>query len=265
MSDALLRDLERQAERGDPAAHDRLLVERERRGVVSRAQLELAAYVGFAPALRVLGRAPAPRDDLLVWGRGFHAFGQEACVRVVAAAAAALWTSLYQPQGDTSRGGLDALAPWLECPCAAHAESPRALASERWGDFTHFAGLLLACEWEAGERPGPAVVLLRGLSREGAETVRRDLERIRAGAADVAPDGEAWALRLRECFPLSAASRGDLVVALRRVDVRAAATFAAIDGVNAVLAVLHHARRKRDRRAVCAAVCEALVAPALRP
>lgn len=263
MADARLRELERRAETGDVDAHRRLLLERERAGQVTREQLALAAHAGLEPARRALD-APPPSRDLLAWARGFYAFGQEACVRVVAAAAAALLALDHRVE--EGQATLDALRPWLECPCPAHAEAPVALARERWGSFVHAAGLLLACEWVQGERPGPAVVLRRDLTWEAAEAARAELERTRAGAADLVAQGAAWGLRLRECFPLAdAVSSTAVVVALRRVSVPAPASFAAIHGVNAVPAVLHHAKGKRDRAAVRAAVCEALIAPVLRP
>lgn len=145
MSDARLRDLEREAER-DPAARVRWLTERLRAGTLIREHAELAAYAGDDAALLAIGweiwpqpdqsparvELPAMRlipHDLADWARGLaRRWSREACVRAhVAATRAALakCCDCDEGIGDEEYGcdvceSLASAEAWLACPCEDH-------------------------------------------------------------------------------------------------------------------------------------------------
>ena len=148
--DPQLRELERRWSRsGDPSDEERLIAARLRAGELTRAQVELAAYVDHAPARRVLGdAAPAGfpygdfRGELERWVRGLKPYHRLACPRAAAAAARVAigtWsakpptdrqlTELAGPQGialefiarpgewaDTFSGWIDDLDAWIAAP-----------------------------------------------------------------------------------------------------------------------------------------------------
>ncbi len=261
MTDARLRELERQAATGDLAAAGRLLLERERLGHVTRAQLELAAHAGDPGAARALEVTPA--SDALAWARGFYRFGQEACVRVTAAAGTTLRETgppLLTRGGAERQAPLQALRPWLACPCEAHAGPALRLARARPFELPSLPGVVLGLDWS----DGPAALLRAQLTRDEAERARATLEASR-GAAEVALDatGQTWCVRLRERFPIAEK------IALVR-DVRAVSGFGlaealgAVEGVHALARVLHDATAALGLDVVRAAVIEAVVAPAAR-
>jgi hypothetical protein len=226
MSDARLRELERQAATGDEDARARLLLERARLGHFTRERLALAAHAGDPTSRRSLDLPAQDGLDLLVWARGFYAFGQHACVRLVAAAVRG---PLDRRRPTADLAPLEALRPWLVCPCAEHAAPVVRLARLTPQEPSNLPGLVLGLEWAQG----PAAVLRWHAMRDDAERARPPLDAAAAatGVAQVAAGG--FALHLRECFPVRHR------IALLK-EVRAASGFGlqdaiiALEGVNAV-------------------------------
>lgn len=266
MSDARLRGLERQAATGDLEARARLLLERERLGHLTRAQLALAAHAGDAAAVRALGVGPP--DDAQAWARGFYRFGQHTCVRVVAAATATL---LERGPALLRRGELDGLAalsavrPWLACPCDTHAAPAVHLAQQRPFEVPSLPGLVLGVAWVDD---APAFTLRGGLSRAEAERARAGLLAV-GGAADVTlgddlrAGEQTWTLRLRERFPPP--ERVALVRQVRRASgLGLSGALGGVEGVNAVVRALHDASQGLGLEAVRDAVREAVVPAAAR-
>lgn len=224
MSDARLRELERQAAAGDADARARLLLERERLGHFTRERLALAAHAGDPVARRALDLPAQDGLDLLAWARGFYAFGQHACVRGVAAAVQASLDRRPRPPRATAP--LDALRPWLACPCAEHAAPVVRLARRTPMEPSSRPGLLLGVEWDRG----PAAVLRSSPTREEIERARPPLEQA-GGVTDVVPAaGGGFALRLRECATVVHK------IALIK-EVRAASGFNLAESVSAVESV----------------------------
>lgn len=127
MSDEGLRDLER-AWRASHDPHDeaRLLAERLRAGLLVRARLELAAYLGHGPARIALGEAaPAGRRvPWLAWVAAIDDEGRRTLVRGLVDGVASERDLRAEAQLDAA---LDGLLEWLSCPCPTHAASLRVL------------------------------------------------------------------------------------------------------------------------------------------
>lgn len=262
MSDARLRDLERQAATGDLAAGARLLLQRERLGHVTRVQLELAAHAGDAAAARALGVSPT--DDAAGWARGFYRFGRDVCVRVTATVTATLLERgppLLRRGGPEQLAALEALRPWLACPCEAHAAPAIAAARRRAFELPSLPGVVLALDWPDD---APAFVLRGGLSLDAAERARARIQ-TSGGAADLARDAAdgTWRVRLRERFP--PAEKIALVRDVRAISgLGLAEALGAVEGVNAVVRVIHDATQALGLDVVRAVVGVAVVAPAAR-
>lgn len=261
MSDARLRELERQAATGDEDARARLLLERERLGHFTRERLALAAHAGDPAARRALDLPAEDGLDLLAWARGFYAFGQHACVRVVAAAA-------HRRPGPRVSGGpdlLEVLEPWLACPCDEHAAPVVRLSRPRSLQPDGLPGALLGVEWDRG----PAVLLRVHSTREEADRATAPFAAI-GGVTEVVPVvAGGVAVRLRECF-------GVLHKIALIKEVRAASGFGlaealgAVEGVNAVprsiteLATALGGNSSASRAAVSAAITAWALDPASR-
>lgn len=87
MSDEPLRELERRwATTRDAADVSRLLVERMRTRAAARPRIEIAAYLGHAPAMTALGDA-APVGEYAPWGRRRAALDEAARAPLVRLAA----------------------------------------------------------------------------------------------------------------------------------------------------------------------------------
>lgn len=159
MSDARIRELERDAAQGDLDAAGRLLLERVRAGVLRDDRLALAAHLGHAGARRALCRRADERElDLPEWVERLAKFGQEACVRAALAAVRQACRAL--PEGrwrDRIERALEAQEAWVACPCPAHAEEAR-WAAEDVRPIFHQGG-------SASEDAPLAVVLLAAAIR----------------------------------------------------------------------------------------------------
>mgnify|MGYP000508562817 CR=1 FL=1 len=221
MSDARLRELERQAATGDADAGARLLLERERLGHFTRERLALAAHAGDPTARQALDLPAQDGLDLLAWARGFYAFGQHACVRVVAAAI------LERFDARQKERSIALLRPWLRCPCDEHAAPIKQLSRPRATTSEGLVGALLGLEWDQG----PVVTLQTYPELEQAERAREPFEALGASVdVDVAAAADGFTLRLRESF----AVRSKIVLIK---EVRAASGFGLVEALGAVDAV----------------------------
>lgn len=104
--DERLRRLEREAARGDGQAAAQLLVERLRRGELTRRELELRAYLGDAAAAGALGpEAPSGGDDLRLWVDGLAQWDPWLSVRAALIAARVALPRFEQARPDDPRPG----------------------------------------------------------------------------------------------------------------------------------------------------------------
>lgn len=108
----------------DAAARARLIAERLRAGVIARARVELAAWLGDAASRIAIG-APerATGDgDLERWARGVEAHGREVAVRAALAATcrAVAEVRLEGAAAGVVASALETVEVWLACPCDEH-------------------------------------------------------------------------------------------------------------------------------------------------
>lgn len=133
MTDQRLRDLERDAARGDLHAQARLLLERVRVGDLAEDQLLLAAYLGDAPAQAALASATTSTlpDDIDTWARSLKPFGQETSVRAALGVAGEFMTAwrMRRPSDDRPVRAIQAAVAWLHCPCPEHVLAAATAAS----------------------------------------------------------------------------------------------------------------------------------------
>jgi hypothetical protein len=129
--DERLRRLEREAALGDLDATRRLFIERVKLGDLGRERVLLACYLGHPVAWEMLAEEdddpPQAPEDALEWVRALEPFGRTACARAALTAA----RRAADPAGDDRvslgvRAATDALATWLECPCASHEGAVKA-------------------------------------------------------------------------------------------------------------------------------------------
>ncbi|MCO5170936.1 MAG: hypothetical protein M9894_31795 [Planctomycetes bacterium] len=111
MPDDRLRDRARDAERGDPDARARLLVERVRSGALAPERLRLAAHLGDEAAGLALGEADDGPGDLVAWAGRLAGAGREALVRAFVAVA-----RLFPPPHASVEAALVAAEAWCEGP-----------------------------------------------------------------------------------------------------------------------------------------------------
>lgn len=122
--DERLRQLERQAARGDGAAAAQLLVGRLRRGELTRRELELWAYLGDGAAAAALGlEAPSGGDDLRLWVDGLTQWDPWLSVRAALVAARLVLPVFERARPDDPRPAR-ALA-WSEAYLEDRAEPTR--------------------------------------------------------------------------------------------------------------------------------------------
>jgi hypothetical protein len=104
VTDDRLRRLEREAAQStDPVLEARRLRELLRAGKLPVERLELAAWLGHAPAREALDPgAPGSPEEFAEWARGLERFGREACVRafVAGARASLLWRGRFEGPED---------------------------------------------------------------------------------------------------------------------------------------------------------------------
>jgi hypothetical protein len=113
------------------------LLKRVRQGNLSWDNLDLAAMLGYRPAIEALGEdAPPIEEDLKRWVRALDEFGHEVCARITCALAWHLLPILEEDGLGTGplRGGIEASEAWLACPCEQHATAaldlyPQAIAA----------------------------------------------------------------------------------------------------------------------------------------
>lgn len=125
MSDRELREAERAAEGGDPAAAARLLAARVRAGTLAADRLVLAARLGHEVARQAVGPPDAGArsftrvDDLIdaIDDERLAVFALTLAVRRIAP----------EEADPISRARVDAAAAWSECPCDAHGREARRL------------------------------------------------------------------------------------------------------------------------------------------
>lgn len=139
MSDARLRQLERDAATGDLTARARLLNERLRVGDLAADRLQLAAYLGDAAAEEALGKRPLVPPTITVgrWVRGlaraadgrYPTWAAEAYARAAAAAARATLPCFAGRDPAGAVRAVEALEAWIACPCDEHARASAAAAS----------------------------------------------------------------------------------------------------------------------------------------
>ncbi len=119
VSDAVRRELERQARAGDRDARGQLLRERARDGALSPERLALGAALGSQAAAAALGRPPAclplTPEALAEWLRGLAAFGKPVVVRAgIAAARIDAGLRLAKPFPNEIPEAIDLAERWLE-------------------------------------------------------------------------------------------------------------------------------------------------------
>jgi hypothetical protein len=118
-------DSERRQREHEIVAEAAKLLKLVRVGRVTQEGLELAACLGYPPALEAMG-PDAPRDirDMKRWCKRLDAFGHDACVRMIVAAARTL-LPLLEAKGTAyteAQAAVRAGAEWIECPCEEHVD-----------------------------------------------------------------------------------------------------------------------------------------------
>lgn len=137
MNDEPLRELERRwTTTRDVADEARLLVERMRTSVVARSRVEIAAYLGHAPAMSALGDA-TPVGEYAPWGRWRAALDEAARAPFVRLAALRRFSErVDDPVASSVEAASVALKAWLACPCEADRAAARpaldGLEGELW-------------------------------------------------------------------------------------------------------------------------------------
>lgn len=139
MSDARLRQLQRDAATGDLAARARLLNERVRIGDLAPDRLQLAAYLGDEAAEEALGQRPHVPPTITIgrWVRGlarptdgrYPDWAAQAYARAAAAAARATLPCFAGRDPAGAVRAVDALDAWIACPCDEHGRASAAAAS----------------------------------------------------------------------------------------------------------------------------------------
>jgi hypothetical protein len=121
VSDTELRELERRwLASHDPADEARLLAARRRTRELSRARLDIAAYVGHRPAIEALSAA-APAGDYVPWRLWRQGLDEAARAPLVSfALKVAEQTGAKTPELQATRARLRA---WCACPCPEHVAS----------------------------------------------------------------------------------------------------------------------------------------------
>jgi hypothetical protein len=140
VSDARLRQLQRDAATGDLAARARLLTERVRIGDLAPDRLQLAAYLGDEAAEEALGQRPHVPPTITVgrWvrglarptvGEGWPEWAAQAYALAAAAAARSVLPCFAGRDPVAATRAVEALDAWIACPCDEHGRASAAAAS----------------------------------------------------------------------------------------------------------------------------------------
>lgn len=153
MSNTPLRALE-QAWRTSGAEADEAayLCARVNAGGLDAERVELAAILGYTPAIHALGGSPPPphAPDLRDWVLSLERFGIEASA-LVAAVSGRLTLPDDAPRGTPRLEGVRAAEALVKCPCDFHEKAARIRWTEdaAWVNHVPWAELSAEIAWEA--------------------------------------------------------------------------------------------------------------------
>lgn len=125
MSDVRIRELERRFNESGLAVDEAAwLSERVRLGMLDRARVELAAYLGHEPSQLALGRAPHAPEPHEYWGLIDYlpTHGVEAFTRATLAVARLFVDSQQPPLDNRVYRALESVEDWLTDPSQEHRE-----------------------------------------------------------------------------------------------------------------------------------------------
>lgn len=205
MTDGQLRELARRfAASGDRADEARLLAERLRVRDLDAARLEIAAYLGHAPAIAVLGDA-APVGGFMPWRRWSRSLDLPGRVLLVRLGLeqARVQRELSPdplPPSEIVRVATEAARVWTTCPCEEHAGAVRGARSDleewqgvhrSWFRIRQLLLQVLPAAFDDGELLSVATVSL--LSLQNGRLLDQERRAIRDGFV-------GWALGAEHAF-----------------------------------------------------------------
>lgn len=168
MDEHLARRARETAQDGaDAAARARLLSSRLRAGLVRRARVELAAWLGDTASRVALGipeEGPNSANDFERWAAGIEAHGRDVAVR----AAVVATRHASAAAGVASRGIAGALQEceaWLTCPCEAHVASALGVSRARKYGAAPAEVVMGGSELEPGAERDAMVMVAVSLAR----------------------------------------------------------------------------------------------------